>query len=852
MAVQLDQSQTGHDSYAGLLQWIQGNRWVGQTFQAGISGDLVEVKLWLIKTGSPPNPLTIEIRNVSGGFPGSSILATTTILASNITSLALGAEASAVFSTPASISFGTDYAIVFHMTGGDFSNCYDEYDQSTGGYANGAGCRSFDGGSSWSFASPRDLYFKTYVDAPITIQETILSDAKIKVFDNQKTIPSDAQITNIVQKTITSDAIIKSIEQKTILSDAKLVDRFQKTILSDAHIKVVGDQKTITSDANIAVVYFYNIINKFNSVKRILSNINHKFNSAIRVLSDCTSMFNMVKGKIYNILNDFRSKKRVLNNCNNDIRFLKPWQIPGSAGFQSLGKSYIRVYINSIEQTDVNVDSINIYKIINGAHTANFNLGRAYDASKPLIESEVEIKYHTWTLYKGYIISITPSDNPESISIGCQDKYWQQNKTNKYFHVGHEPTDNQELYYSTIQSAIVTELGWAIDIGNFVPQTIDCFTVGQSDCLTTLIEQCGNYGWYYDVNGNKILTTAEVGSIININKQFIGKNLKLYDLINHRFSEDITNIINKFRVQMGDKVIRKFNDTGGSRTYTGYNYSNFQTHLIPAWNCVYERLAKDSSSGYGWDYHKPEDDELYNDVFKKYNIPYLDSELSSWSDRYPLRLVMADSSWMGIPISPFGNKNITEGYTIDYENKTITFSEPQFLYRKNSYGELTSVRAPNLILAFWKKNYYTYTTDPLDNPETDITNPLMFFVGSGTPMKDLDLSNLGIQEGYTFVDEEGETQVIPSWNDTEFATDIANWELSKVNYKKIIGDIDLTLDNICFYNIDLSKRIYIEGITESAMNINSISYNLNNFIVTIELQKQKSYKRTISFQSHGE
>ena len=98
----------------------------------------------------------------------------------------------------------------------------------------------------------------------------------------------------------------------------------------------------------------------------------------------------------------------------------------------------------------------------------------------------------------------------------------------------------------------------------------------------------------------------------------------------------------------------------------------------------------------------------------------------------------------------------------------------------------------------------------------------------------------------------GELDYVPSWNDTAFARDLANWELSKTAWIKHKGNIEVTLDTMIFYNINLSKRIYIEGVTPVAMNINSISYNLNNFTATIELETYKSYIRTVSLQYRGD
>jgi hypothetical protein len=687
------------------------------------------------------------------------------------------------------------------------------------------------------------------------VQQTILSDAKIKILNNQKIILSNALISFTTQQTILSDAKIKIEDiQETILSDSKIIDLYQKTILSDTKIKAIGIQKTILSNAKICIQVLVDIINKVNFVKSVLSDINNKVNTVIRVLSDVNNFINTCKSVILDVTNDFRTKKLcILNDFTNDIRFMYSWQKAANGTLQSLGKGYIKVYIAGAEQTDVNVDSINISKDLSTTHTATFDLGRAYDAAKPAMEATVQIKYNNWVLFSGYITSISPSEDPEKIRINCQDEYWKQNKSNVYYHVGHKPQDNKELYYETLTEALSTEHGWNPGIGNFVPEELNNFAIGKSDAITNLIKEMGNYGWFYDVDGNKKLWTAGQGSIIELKRQTLGENINLYDIINHSFDESVENIINKFRVQMGDKVVRKFDSIGGSRTYTGYNYSSFQGFLTPAWDKWYEKRAVDAVDGYGWDYPEPGYEKEYGEVFKKYNIPYLDPKLSSWSDRYPPKIEIHSPG--GYYYSSIGI--ITEGFTIDYENRILTFNKPEFLYKANQYGELISVRAPLLKLFLWKKNYYTFTEDPTDNPETDISNPLMFFtdkMGSypDTIIKDLNLSNLSIQIGGTYVDTEGVTQLIPSWNDTDFAHDIADWELSKSCDKKIRGNITITLDAFCFYNIDLSKQIFINGITEDSMNIISITYNLSNFTVSLTLENSRYYNRTISFVSHGE
>lgn len=691
---------------------------------------------------------------------------------------------------------------------------------------------------SYGFATFIDL---VTLEGKVIIQQSILSD--INFISNQQTILSDVNFKGIISKNILSD-----IEFITALPT-------KKTILSDVHFISV-------------IEVLSNINNKFNLVKQSLTNVLNKINIVILSVKDITNTFNMVKGQLLNVLNDFRTHKLGINNVNNDVRFIKDFQfpgqtIPGAIGFQSLGKTYIHLYINGTEQTDVDVDSITIRKMLDSTHNASFDLARKYDSLAPLTESIVEIYYQNsislipnWKLYRGHIVSVTPSENPEYITVNCNDKYWKQNQSNVYFHVGHRPTDDAELYYERILDALTSEFSWTPGIGNFVPDTMDLFTDNESDAITKLIQECGNYGWYYDENWNKQLWTSGQGSIIQIERQPLGQNLNLYHLLNHQFTKSAESIINKFRVQLGDKVIRNYNSTGAAKQFSSYLYSTYITMLTPAWDKQYEILAKDSPTGYGWDYHLPEDDGKYKDVFKKFHLPGLNKSTASWSDTYPTCFKVFDvlgSFWL------YGhlNKTITEGFTIDFENVLVTFNEPLYFFTTDNHGEITSIRSALIEINMWKKTSYSSTQNPNDNPETDITNPLMFFTSKMGDypieiLKELNLSNFSIQIGGTFTDINGVTQYIPSWDDIIFATDYANWQLSKICDEKITGTIELTLDAVCFYNIDLSKRIYIPGITDEPMNIIEMSYNMNSFIVTISLENSRGYNRTISKPTRGE
>lgn len=689
----------------------------------------------------------------------------------------------------------------------------------------------------------------------VSVEKTITSDASIKKTESV-TINSDAKILGSGEQLIDSDATIKIAGIiETILSDAFIIDQLEKIINSDAKIKAIGIIQTILSDALISIQQLYDVDNKVNTVFQVLKNIANKNNTVIRVLSNISNFINTCKHILSNIENDIRTQKRTLNNVTNDVRFLQEWQIPGDAGIQSLGKTYIRLYIDSVEQTDVDVDSIRIDREKGNSGTTTFVLARAFDSARPNMESEVVIKYNNWIIYRGYIVDITATDDNEKILVSCQDEFWYKNRPKKYFFVGHEPTDNQEKYYETINTAISTEFSWSLDIGNFVPEVINCFSKGESDTLLDLVEQSGNYSFFYDINKNKKLWRAGEGNLVNLNIQELGENINLYHVLNHNFKESINGIINKLRVQMGDRIVRKFNTSGGSRTYMGYNYRNFKEFATPAWNKNYEVLARNSITGEGWDYHSSENANLYKDVYKVYNIPSLNPKLASWTDRYEPYVEIYDlSGWGSIYGYPIGK--MKEGFTIDFENRKIIFNDRIFIYKMGNDNRM-NVRAAGVKVYLFKKEFWSFTSDPTEDPESETTSPLIFFtdkVGDypTTIFDDLQLSSLSIQEGGTFLDQEGVEQIIPSWDDTAFARDLAYWQLSKTCDKKIQGTIEVTLDTLCFYNIDLDSRIKLNNLSSQIYNINSISIDLNSFTARISLENYRSYKRTISLQTRGE
>lgn len=159
LAGTLDQQQTdGGSSYA-----IASNGSLAQTFTAGLGGGMDQVDLHLQRLGTPTAPLSIEIRDVSGGVPGSTVLASASLPTSSIPTMQAFVPIS--FAKPAPVVAGTQYAIVAYSPT-PFGN---DYAWSVGGTANpyaggaGFGTGTFPPAGPWTQLSTSDFAFKTYV-----------------------------------------------------------------------------------------------------------------------------------------------------------------------------------------------------------------------------------------------------------------------------------------------------------------------------------------------------------------------------------------------------------------------------------------------------------------------------------------------------------------------------------------------------------------------------------------------------------------------------------------------------------------------------------------------------------------
>jgi hypothetical protein len=157
----LDQQQTASNTDAGLFT----NQSLAQTFTAGISGAVDQADLLLFKVGTPTNPVTVQIRNVSVGIPATTALASATIPLSAIAPLT-ATFVPVTFTTPAPVTAGTQYALVAFSaaTAGDAVGW--RYQNNTDVYPAGrffASNETVPPADGWTEQVGDDFGFKTYV-----------------------------------------------------------------------------------------------------------------------------------------------------------------------------------------------------------------------------------------------------------------------------------------------------------------------------------------------------------------------------------------------------------------------------------------------------------------------------------------------------------------------------------------------------------------------------------------------------------------------------------------------------------------------------------------------------------------
>jgi len=158
--------------------------WAGQTFTPAVTGNLSRLDLDLFCsscTGTTPN-LIVSIRATAGNVPTGSDLAAATISGFNSGS---GGYFSANFSTPATLTAGTKYAVIIRAAAdpstGTYAYTCSCSSPNSNPYSGGQRVTSSNSGSTWSAdntAGGRDLGFIAYMKTGFSSYGNLISGAR--------------------------------------------------------------------------------------------------------------------------------------------------------------------------------------------------------------------------------------------------------------------------------------------------------------------------------------------------------------------------------------------------------------------------------------------------------------------------------------------------------------------------------------------------------------------------------------------------------------------------------------------------------------------------------------------------
>jgi uncharacterized repeat protein (TIGR01451 family) len=160
--------------------------WAGQTFTAGVSGQLTRVDLDLFCsgcTGTTPN-ITVSIRATTGApaVPTGADLASGTITGFNS---GAGGYFSATLGAPVALTAGTQYAVIVRAVSNPSAGTYAYVCSCTSPnsnpYANGQRVTSANSGATWTAdttSGGRDLGFKLYVNTGFAPSGTLVSSVR--------------------------------------------------------------------------------------------------------------------------------------------------------------------------------------------------------------------------------------------------------------------------------------------------------------------------------------------------------------------------------------------------------------------------------------------------------------------------------------------------------------------------------------------------------------------------------------------------------------------------------------------------------------------------------------------------
>jgi hypothetical protein len=624
----------------------------------------------------------------------------------------------------------------------------------------------------------------------------------------QKSLVSNAKITTVNnQESILSDAKIKVEDnQESILSDSRIVIR--ESIVSDAKIKALSVQKSITSDTMISALINEQFATNF--ITRLTKN--KLVQTVLNVIMGKTqSVFNtglFTRIKTDNIINT--------NLCTSLVAY-------NSIQPKALGN--IIVYKDAVELTDVDYSTLKIQFNLNRTPSeASFTLARHHDDFDKTIlgvssiisaQNKITIYDGTILLFTGYIIQIQANSSSDTVGIVAQDARCKISKLSMDLSYGGKREEGE----------------WAVDY-------------------------LGNSYWK-DGLETKITTSQALDSIFTV----IGANIAGHDTVDFGFVPEYSTQTSDC-CSLLDSVI---NNAGNINWYIDENeYLRFQKvesgtlktlplSSVGSHRHIYDTIINDITMN-----------RIYDNYYTAFNVHFGQLYNRKWIQNNISAGVSYPNSFRLFPETAI--KDITHyGFQSNhFLGKWYCGQETTSIW-SNVYDDM-AVFGGAFIEDY--SLYGWFTVQWLSQDEyTDIASVV---VGSGTPKKDLYLTNYGKKTinmhweeqpdpitGYHWLCEVYED----SYDYTAYALDVANFELNQNNKLITEATVSLILDAYEYYELTLKNLINISNTTSSncynnnngfPLNVSSISIDCSTRIVTMNLTNygKSAYQRSGDYMSN--
>jgi hypothetical protein len=660
---------------------------------------------------------------------------------------------------------------------------------------------------------------------------------------------------------------IRVVSERTSIRDMRCDIRLAQRMFYDANcdIRVVGSYLR-QYDANC-------------DIRTIGRNL-YDIGCDIRVKSENEELYDaycdirVLSRNIYDANCDIRVQedKNKLYNIGCDIRVKRP---------SALGLNYFKVYLDSVEIEDVDIESLNYAWTKNDTPAAatfrvvrkSDNFNRTLDNLSQAITTNtpIAIEFNDKLRYYGYVMGLDVEQSGESVVVNCLDRKQKVNEQLYNISFGRKwefPEQGQlEIVqgdYVTTGQAITKILDNLVAEGiilsysgvptGFVPEYQEDKGTPAGQLLTYLLELSGNYYWNITPSGAVEIYEGGNGKAVNLPSQKIGTQIHLYDVTNYNIRlNDISNLITTVEVNMGTE----------SEDIRASWVRRCSASLSPAWDMAWNRvfdyghlsMEEWEAGGFGLraaielytSIPQDERERKIAEVGRKFRLSEW-TEGSFIDNSHPAEVIGIDN-WR-IKGWNWGGEYLTLAAPL------IKGKVDPLMFVALRYGWVVQYdfRIPKLIGTWYKKEDIGITTQP--------TTFDVVWVGIGGigAKRVITLSQLGIKDSIGWsVYEDGilVSKSEPGFDDTEYATDRARLMLSQINDPVTEGTIDLTFDAFEYYNLNLGNKVNISQTTELdiyngnngfPLDVESISFKPGNYIVSLNTRHVRPYIATKNFR----